>query len=142
MTTIRWGTRADLGSVVRRGRGYRVVAILCAVLLLSLGDLYMTVEHLTSVGMFEQNPVARAVMGAGSTLALTLWKLCTVGLGLAILYRARRTAWGEMGAWVCLLALLWLTVRWALYADAAPGMTPYIHALADSHGAGWVSFAP
>jgi len=36
-----------------------VVALLTAIAILSLADLYMTLTHVMSFGMLEQNPVAR-----------------------------------------------------------------------------------
>ncbi len=102
-------------------RPFRVCVLLAAVTLLSLGDLWMTILYTTSVGLIESNPIARLVMSHNSVGLLTLWKAATVGLGVGILYRTRRTRFGEVGAWVCFLILAWLTVRWAAYNDSMLG---------------------
>lgn len=110
-----------------RHRGRRVVLLLGAVALMSVADLVMTVEYATSIGLFESNPVARAVMSYNSTALLAFWKLASVGLCLWILYRVRHTTSAERGAWVCFAALAWLSVHWTGYnaqmaeiASAAP----------------------
>jgi hypothetical protein len=108
-----------------RRRKVRVLALLTAVILLSLGDLYMTLVHVRSVGMFEGNPVARTVMAMNSPALLAGWKLATVVATVGILYWVRRTRQGELGAWLCLCVLTWLTLRWATYSDtiAEAGIT-------------------
>lgn len=96
-------------------RPRRVVLLLAAIALMSVADLIMTVEYASSVGLFEGNPVARAVMSYGSTPLLACWKLASVGVCLWILFRTRRTGSGEFGAWVCVAALAWLSFRWTGY---------------------------
>jgi hypothetical protein len=91
--------------------------LLVAVVLLSLGDLYMTLVHVRSVGMFEGNPLARSVMSLNSPVLLSLWKLATIVAAVGILYWVRRSRQGELGAWLCLCVLTWLTLRWATYSD-------------------------
>lgn len=96
-------------------RSRRVVLLLGAIALMSVADLIMTIEYATSVGLFEGNPIARAVMSYGSAPLLACWKLATVGVCLWILFRARRTGSGELGAWICVAALAWLSFRWTGY---------------------------
>lgn len=106
-----------------RRRPARVLALLAAVVLLSLGDLWMTLTHLRTVGMFEANPLAREVINLNSPLALAAWKLATVALAVGILFRLRARRAGEAGAWVCVAVLTWLTVHWVRYSDelSSPG---------------------
>lgn len=115
----------------------RMVAILTAICLMSLADLYMTMAHATGAGMIEANPIARAIMRAGSPSTLILWKLATVGLGVAILVRLRRSGWAEAGAWLCLVVLAWLSMRWIDYSDQVGALTPYVSTMADAD-ARWV----
>jgi hypothetical protein len=103
------------------------VLLLGAIAVMSVADLAMTLEYATSVGLFESNPIARAVMAYGSTGLLAFWKLASVGVCLWILFRTRGTRAGECGAWVCFGALAWLSFHWTGYnaqmaeiASAAP----------------------
>jgi len=92
-----------------------VIILLSAVLLLSIGDLIMTLTYLTSVGMAEGNPIARLVMSYRSPWYLVVWKAAslTSACGILFIHRHRRAA--EIGAWICALVLVWLTFRWSAY---------------------------
>ena len=78
----------------------------------------MTLVHLLSVGMYEGNPLARTVMAMNSPALLAGWKLATIVATVGILFWVRRTRQGELGAWLCLCVLTWLTLRWTTYSDA------------------------
>src|SRR6266478_4968970 len=67
------------GSAAAKGRSCRVIALLVAVVLMSLGDLHITLTYLTSVGMSEGNPLARWVMGYNNPGLLVAWKLAPGG---------------------------------------------------------------
>jgi hypothetical protein len=88
--------------------------------------------------MLEGNPLARGIMGYNSPAALTVWKIVTVGLGLGILFFARRTLCGEIGAWVCCAILTWLTIHWMDYNDGISELTPYLSSLAAGGDIRWV----
>lgn len=98
-------------------RANRVVLLLWAILLMSLGDLALTLTFATSTGMVETNPIARAVMSHGSTAAIIIWKLATVAVCIIILYifRARRAS--ELAAWICFFVLTALSFHWMGYAN-------------------------
>lgn len=113
-------------------RALRVTLLLVAVALMSLGDLYMTMTHLTGVGMMEDNPLARAIMSYNSPGLLAAWKLASVTLALSILFWARRTRHGEWAAWFCAGVLAWLTVRWVRYSDDLASLTPAIAQIAET----------
>lgn len=123
-------------------RSRRVLALLLCVLVLSAADLYLTTTHLTSAGMAEGNPIARAIIAANSPLLLTLWKVVTVGLGVWILFAARRSRAGEAGAWLCFGVLCWLMVRWMTYSDEVGALTAYMAQLPELSGGRWVAFTP
>lgn len=137
LTTIRPERRRD-----PRRRPMRVVALLTGVVLLSLGDLSMTLTHVRSVGMFEGNPLARHVINLNSPPALAAWKLATLVLAVGILFRVRHTRAGELGAWVCVAVLTWLTLRWVDYSDEVSALDPAATANAARHDPRWVVMAP
>jgi len=104
----------------RRRRGRRVVFLLLAILVLSLADLAATIVNLTSIGMDEANPLARAiVLGFGSTWALVAYKLLTLSVCLGLLYRLRWHRQSEAAAWFGVLILCALTVHWGRYSAVA-----------------------
>jgi hypothetical protein len=123
----------------RRSRSCRVLALLFTIVLLSLADLYITLVYLHSGGMGEANPLARWIMGHGSPVLLTLWKLLTVGVAVAIFYKTRFTRASEFGAWTCVLLLTWLTIRWGYYSEEITKITPSMHTLAEHDPARWMT---
>lgn len=124
-----------------QARSRRVVLLLAAVLLMSLGDLYMTLTYLLNVGMLEGNPIARAVMVLDRPELLIGWKVMSLGLGLGILYWARRSRNGELGAWVCFVLLSWLTVHWSSYNAEVVELTPAIAEMGSLRDHRWVTMA-
>lgn len=95
-----------------------MVCLLAAVLVMSLLDLHHTLLYLQTVGMGEANPLARWVISHDSPFLLIGFKLATVVIASVILFALRRRAAAELGAVICVLVLVWLTVRWELYTDA------------------------
>src|ERR1051326_710835 len=69
-------------------RGARVAAFLGAVAVLSMADLYMTLQHVMNFGLLEQNPVARLIISHGSPAGLAVWKVVTVGVAIGGMYRS------------------------------------------------------
>ena len=96
-------------------RSRRVVILLIALALLSLGDLYATLTHATSLGMVEVNPIAAYLIGAGSMIGLILYKLGTVGVSIAALAKVRAHAAGECAAWLLVGVMVVLTLHWYQY---------------------------
>jgi hypothetical protein len=119
-------------------RTWRVLALILAIVALSLGDLYMTLTYLKSGGMGEANPVARWVINHGSPGLLVFWKVATVAVASLILFYARRRASAEVAAWGCCFVLTWLTVRWHSYAEEVSRATPALQAVAEADGERWV----
>ena len=99
----------------KSARARRVVLLLVAIAIMSMADLVMTIEYATSVGLFEGNPIARAVMAYGSTALLAFWKIASVSLCLWILYRTRFARSAELASWICVAALSWLSFCWCGY---------------------------
>lgn len=124
-------------------RPHRVVVLLAAVVLLSLGDLYMTLIHLLNFGMLEGNPLARAIMEHGSPAAVVIWKFVTVGFAVGVLYWARRRWAAEAGALLCCCILAWLTVQWVGYSDQISRITRELNVLAATQDDPvWVTMVP
>lgn len=130
---------------LRRGAGWlsqrenRVVALTLLVALLSVTDLIITLTYLQTIGMSEANPIARLVMSYNSPSVLIAWKLATIALTSLIFFVGRRKRVAELGCWVCVAVLVWLTVRWETYAHEVSKVTPVIHVLASGDCPGWVS---
>jgi len=111
----------------RRGpiswREARFACIMLAIMVMSLADLSMTLIHATSIGMQEENPIARLLMRYGGICSICVWKGGTVAIGVFILWRLRRFACAEIGAWVCFAILAALCFHWARYNSQLPGLT-------------------
>jgi len=111
-------------------------------MLMSIGDLYMTLTYLMSVGMMELNPIARGILQFDSPTLLGLWKVVTLSLGLSILYRLRATRKVELGAWICFMVLSALTAYWMVYVDALSELTPAVASLSTGHDPAWIVLGP
>ena len=116
-----------------------MVLLLIAIVLMSLGDLYMTLMHLTNVGLMEENPLARGIIRLQSAPLLAIWKILSIALGAGILFVARRRLLAEVACWFCLLVMTWLTVRWIDYSHQLSTLTPYLAGMTDDEGLSWVS---
>ena len=99
-------------------RARRVMLLLAAVVVLSLGDLLFTLLYLSTTGMIEANPIAAyLIRTTHSWEALAVFKLATVGLCVALLYRVRRYPEGEFAAWGAATIMVMLTIHWNHYTD-------------------------
>jgi hypothetical protein len=84
---------------------------------MSIVDLDMTLVYARNTGMVENNPIARQIMSTGSAGLLVVWKFITVSIAVGLLHRVRRHVSGELGAWLCMAVLLWLTQHWVKYTE-------------------------
>ena len=84
---------------------------------MSLVDLDLTLVYAKTTGMVEQNPIAREIMQTGSVGLLIIWKMLTVTVAVGLLHHARRHRAGELGSWLCIAVLCWLTARWISYNE-------------------------
>ncbi len=99
-----------------RGRSMRVMVLLGGVVILSLGDLLLTLAHLRSTGMMEANPIAvYLIKSTQSAWVLVAYKALTVGVCVALLYRLRRHVQAEIGAWCAVALLAFMSVNWYGY---------------------------
>lgn len=142
------GTGESLLAHLRKGlfcpscRSQRVLIILVGVVLMSLGDLYMTLQYLLHFGMLESNPLARAMIHHGSPWVLAAWKLCTLMLAVGILVFARRRLSAELGTLFCCGVMAWLTVRWIDYSDQMAETARDSQTLVNFDEGRWVTLAP
>jgi len=106
----------ELRQRLRRDRSRRVVLLIVGIVVLSIGDLGVTLLHLKSSGMMEANPVAAWIIAhTGSGVLLTAYKAVTVAICAGLLFRLRRHAEGEIGAWCALLILAAVSFQWYQY---------------------------
>ena len=104
------------------GRSRRVIALLGAVVLLSLGDLLVTLAYLKSVGLMEANPIAAYLIeSTQSAWVLACFKGLTVGICATVLFCLRRHREGEIGAWCAAAILVFTAMQWHQYARYADG---------------------
>ena len=116
--------------------------LLVAIGLMSLGDLYMTLTHLTQAGMLEANPLARTIMAYNSPALLSVWKLASVGLAVAILFWARHRGRTEIATWFCFLVLTGLTCRWMVYSDQVSAAAGFGYGIGAHSGSEWIAMTP
>ena len=118
-------TLAEQPGMVRRffrflsaDRSRRVIVLIAGVIALSIGDLIVTVGHLKTVGMMEANPIAAwLIRSTNSPLALSVYKLCTVGICAALLFKVRKHIEGEIAAWCALAILIGMSFMWHGYSQ-------------------------
>jgi hypothetical protein len=114
-----------------QARAQRVVTLIIACALMSMGDLYMTLTYVSTVGMVEVNPLARALMGLGSAWWIVAWKVALTLLGAGILIWFRRRRGTELAAWVVACAMTLLTLHWVSFSAQAAEMADEYHLLAN-----------
>jgi hypothetical protein len=101
----------------RRDRSRRVILLIVGIVLLSLGDLLITITYLQSTGMLEANPIAGYIIRVtGSVSILTAYKALTVFICVGLLYRLRRLVEGEVAAWCAVSILAFMSFQWYHYA--------------------------
>lgn len=113
-------------------RCQRVLLLLAGIVILSLADLVITLEHLQTIGMVEANPIAAWVIrSTHSAWILGVYKVITVGICVALLYRARRYRVGELAAWCAVAILAGLSVMWHSYSEQLESPAEVMTAQAD-----------
>lgn len=135
---------ADAMALAReeRRRTIRVGTLVVASALLGLGDLDMTLSFVTSIGMSEANPLARAFMSYGSTWPVVLFKLATMALGLGVLWRLRKHRIAEAAGWMILAVMVALTVHWLAYSSAVAECTEVLSRMSAAEDTRWVVITP
>lgn len=121
-----------------RRRPTRVAVLTVAIVLMSLGDLQITMTYLRSGGMGEENPIARMVMSHGSSALLVGWKCASIAFAVLIFYKYRTRRSTEIACWLCCCVLCWLLLRWINYSEEAWRLTPALHVLGEAEATQWV----
>lgn len=108
-------------------RSRRVLILLVGIIILSIADLIITLTHLEGLGMAEANPLARFIInGTGSPVSLVSYKLLTVLVCVALLFKVRKHLQAEIAAWCALGILSCMSAMWFTYSrniDAATDMS-------------------
>jgi len=121
-----------------RNRGLRVGLLLASVAAMAGADLWMTLTYVTSIGMMELNPLARAVMLHGSPWLLAAWKISTSGFGVVALFCTRRSGYAEIAAWLCFAVMSLLTAHWISFNGQITNYAEELTALAGTNSECWV----
>lgn len=109
-------TFSDQYAFGARGSGERRVGLLVIVIaIMGLADLALTLTYMKSTGMYELNPVARAMVAVGGEPQLIRFKLLTIALGAGMLYLLRRHRVVEPTAWGCAAVMCLLSAHWFAY---------------------------
>ena len=124
-----------------RPRVRRVLTLLIGITVLSVADLIITMTHLTAGGMAEANPLARWVIErTGSPVSLASFKLLTVLVCVALLYKVRRHFQAELAAWCALGILACMSVMWFSYSQHLDSPMEVKLAQTESVRSEWVQF--
>jgi len=118
--------KSEIG-VRERRRGRRVILLVAAIVMLSLGDLYATLTHASSIGMVELNPIGAYLIQSGSPNGLILFKCGSILLTATLLLVVRHYLTGELGGWVCLFVMVGLTIHWYNYNHAIEAEAADLH---------------
>ncbi len=114
--------------------------MIVGIVLLSLGDLLLTVTYLRSTGLVEANPIAGYLIRAtGSATALAVYKILTVGVCIALLYRLRRLVEGEVAAWCAMVILGVVALHWYQYARYFEDYSDVTVAQHEARGNHWLT---
>jgi len=122
-TTIAAAAARPDGPMARSARPWRVGLLIIAAALMSLTDLWCTLEYMRSIGMAELNPLARKMVELGGARQLVLFKLLTMAMTFGSLFLIRHDRRGEWCAWVCAGVMLGLTLHWVDYNRKVPEFT-------------------
>jgi len=84
--------------------------------MLSAVDLAMTLGFMSTIGMFEDNPLVRWIAAATGLWGIVALKFASVSVCAAALYRVRNHWKGEVGAWLCVAILVAVCGIWIEYS--------------------------
>jgi len=102
------------------GREARMRLVIGTIILLSSIDLIMTIMLMTCGKMIESNPLAEWLMEAHPSprVAIGILKGTSVYICCRLLWAARRSPWGEGGAWLGVGILVCVLFMWTFYIQA------------------------
>src|SRR5262249_40311360 len=103
-------------------RSRRVIVLIAGIIILSIGDLIVTLAFLQANWMIEANPIAAyLIRSTQSPWALAAFKMSTVAICVLVLYRLRHRAAGEVAAWVSVAILAIMSLMWRSYSTHFDG---------------------
>ena len=100
-------------------RARRVCVLVLAFAALGVADLVLTLSYMGGIGLFEGNPLARALVIGGGASTLAAFKLLTIALSAVILFGLRTKRSAELGAWLCVIVMSVVSLEWRKYSAAA-----------------------
>lgn len=100
-------------------RARRVSVLVLAFAVLGVADLVLTLSYMGGIGLFEGNPLARALVLGGGASTLAAFKLLTIALSAVILFGLRTKRSAELGAWLCVVVMSVVSLEWKKYSTAA-----------------------
>ena len=106
---------------------------------MSAADLYITALYLGTIGMAEENPLARMIMSQGSIGYLSAWKLLTVLPTLMLMVAYRRRLAMELLGWIACAVLVGVMVRWVQYASETDVLLIALQSMPDCGDPRWVT---
>ena len=116
-STARFGPRNVNWWARWPSRPRRVTLLVAGIIVLSLADLIVTLAFLRANWMMEANPIAAyLIRTTQSPWALAAFKGLSVSVCVALLYRLRRHASGEIAAWCAVGILAIMSVMWHSYS--------------------------
>lgn len=119
-----------LPEILPSRRESRITILIGSFVILSALDLVLTVGHICTIGLFEDNPIiVWLAHSTGSWIAIASYKSFTVAVTSAILFRLRKYRSAEFGAWVCVLVLTLLALVWIEYLNEIRGIDPQLLAV-------------
>lgn len=117
-------------TMARSLSGRRAMTIwLAGIVLLAAIDLVLTVRVAQTHGLLEVNPIARILAAGLGLVGIVLFKVLTVGLGVAILARARAARLAPIAAALALVVHAWMITQWGGYFDAMAEAQAHGHPL-------------
>lgn len=128
----------------RRGwcrRSRRVTVLIIGIVLLSVADLMVTLAYARGGGMMEANPIVLyLVKVTQSPLSLVCYKMLTVTICVALLFRLRKYAVSEVAAWCAVAILAAMSVMWHNYAAQLEGPEEQALVRCESQSDHWLVF--
>lgn len=110
----RWSDRALMW--VREARAHRIICLVAGIWLLNAFDLAFTLLSNQHGLLYEENPVARRLLGQG-VLSIVLYKIGMVLVGTYPLLKFRKARITELGTLVVFFVYALLAVRWSTCFD-------------------------
>ena len=116
------GTLTDLSGrpeLCRRinGQALRVIILIIMVVTLNWVDLLFTLLAHEAGLLREMNPIAADMLHMDQQDSVVLFKILTVFIGCAMLWRLRRSPWCTGGCWVLVIVYTGLGALWFLWSQ-------------------------